>query len=222
MRLSGYVAHPSQSRSNNRMQYLFLNGRHIRDSALQHALGEAYRGLLMTGRYPIAFLSLEMPPEMVDVNVHPTKLEVRFQDAGRLYSQLLSTLRSKFLTTDLTTLGQAPPASAKSPAAATTTPSAAKCGRNWSIGPRARWPAGNRRAAMRARGFGRDDGRGLAAAPPDGSTASRRPIGRGAEPLELTISVRPASALAAERRPPDLTRIDTPRCKLRPIAGPRS
>jgi DNA mismatch repair protein MutL len=101
--LSGYVAHPSQSRSHNRMQYLFLNGRHIRDRALQHALGEAYRGLLLTGRYPIAFLSLQMPPEMVDVNVHPTKLEVRFQDSGRLYSQLLATIRNKFLATDLST-----------------------------------------------------------------------------------------------------------------------
>ncbi len=74
---------------------------------LQHALGEAYRGLLLTGRYPIAFFTLHMPPELVDVNVHPTKLEVRFQDSGRLYSQLLSTLRSKFLTTDLNTRAKA-------------------------------------------------------------------------------------------------------------------
>jgi DNA mismatch repair protein MutL len=62
----------------------------------------------MTGRYPIAVLSLHMPSEMVDVNVHPTKLEVRFQDSGRLYSQLLSTLRSKFLSTDLTTRVETP------------------------------------------------------------------------------------------------------------------
>ena len=109
VRISGCAAHPSQSRSNNRMQYLFLNGRRIRDHALQHALAEAYRGLLMVGRYAIAFLSIEMPPDMVDVNVHPTKLEVRFRDGGRLYSQLLSTLRGKFLTTDLTTQAQAPP-----------------------------------------------------------------------------------------------------------------
>ena len=108
MPLSGYAAHPGQSRSHNRMQYFFLNGRHIRDRALQHALGEAYRGLLMVGRYPIAFLAMKMPPELVDVNVHPTKLEVRFQDSGRLYSQLLATLRGKFLTTDLTHAG--PPA----------------------------------------------------------------------------------------------------------------
>jgi DNA mismatch repair protein MutL len=103
--LSGYVANPMHSRATGRMQYLFLNGRAIRDRALQHALGEAYRGLLLTGRQPICFLRLDMPAEMVDVNVHPTKQEVRFQDSGRLYSQLLGTLRTKFLTTDLTARG---------------------------------------------------------------------------------------------------------------------
>ena len=100
--LSGYIAKPNHSRSHNRMQYLFLNGRAIRDRSLQHALGEAFRGLILTGRYPIAFLGFRMPAELVDVNVHPTKLEVRFQDGSRLYSQLLGTLRTKFLTTDLT------------------------------------------------------------------------------------------------------------------------
>ena len=100
--MRGFVANPSQSRSNNRMQYLFINGRFVRDRALQHALGEAYRGLLLTGRYPISFVNIDLPAERVDVNVHPTKMEVRFEDSGRLYSQLLSTLRGKFLTTDLT------------------------------------------------------------------------------------------------------------------------
>lgn len=108
VRIAGYAANPGQNRSNNRMQYVFLNGRHIRDRSLQHALGEAYRGMLMTGRYPIAVLALEMPVEMVDVNVHPTKLEVRFQDSGRIYSQLLSTLRTKFLSSDLTTHVETP------------------------------------------------------------------------------------------------------------------
>src|SRR5262249_25885242 len=101
-RLSGFVANPTQSRNHNRMQYLFLNGRSIRDRALQHALGEAYRGLVMVGRYPICFMRLEMPPDAVDVNVHPTKLEVRFQDSGRIYSQLLGSIRKRFLSTDLT------------------------------------------------------------------------------------------------------------------------
>lgn len=101
-RLTGFVTDPSVSRANVRMQYLFLNGRHIRDRSLQHALGEAYRGLMMVGRFPVCFLHLEMPAQLVDVNVHPTKLEVRFQEGGKVYSQLLQTLRHQFLTTDLT------------------------------------------------------------------------------------------------------------------------
>ncbi|MCH2177925.1 MAG: DNA mismatch repair endonuclease MutL [Mariniblastus sp.] len=104
--LSGFVVDPSVSRGNNRLQYLFLNGRYIRDRSLQHALSEAYRGLLMTGRFPITFLNMEMAPDQVDVNVHPAKLEVRFQNGGKLYSQLLSTIRNRFLATDLTAKAQ--------------------------------------------------------------------------------------------------------------------
>jgi len=104
--ISGFVVNPSVNRSNNRMQYLFLNDRFIRDRSLQHALSEAYRGLLMVGRYPICFLRMQMPFELVDVNVHPAKLEVRFQNGGAVYRQLLGTLRSKFLSTDLTAKGQ--------------------------------------------------------------------------------------------------------------------
>ena len=101
VRLSGYAAHPSHSRSNANMQYIFVNGRYVRDRSLQHALREAYRGLMLTGRFPVAFVNLAMPPEQVDVNVHPTKIEVRFREASRHYGQLLSTLRTKFLSTDL-------------------------------------------------------------------------------------------------------------------------
>ncbi len=125
--LWGFAAHPSQSRSHNRMQYFFLNGRHIRDRSLQHALGEAYRGLLTVGRFPVAFLAMKMPADAVDVNVHPTKLEVRFQDSGRLYSQLLAMLRGKFLLTDLTAAGTAP-ATAVGPANAGGEPMVAAVG----------------------------------------------------------------------------------------------
>ena len=97
IRLWGYVAEPSVSKSTRKNQYLFLNGRSIQDRSLQHALGEAYRGLLMVGRHPVSFLFLEIPPALVDVNVHPTKTEVRFQDSQILYRQLLHTLRDKFL-----------------------------------------------------------------------------------------------------------------------------
>jgi DNA mismatch repair protein MutL len=98
--IHGYVCDPSVSRSNNRMQYLFLNGRHIRDKALQHALGESYRGLLMVGRMPVCFLHVDIDPKTVDVNVHPTKVEVRFEDSGAIYTRLLSGLRNKFLNSD--------------------------------------------------------------------------------------------------------------------------
>jgi DNA mismatch repair protein MutL len=108
--LWGYVAHPSQSRSSNKGQYLFVGGRYVRDRALTHALAEAYRGLLMVGRMPIAFLFLEIPPEDVDVNVHPTKIEVRFRDSQRIYSRLLATVRQTFLASDLHSRLQAPPA----------------------------------------------------------------------------------------------------------------
>jgi len=63
--LTGYVANPMHSRATGRMQYLFLNGRAIRDRSLQHALCEAYRGLMLTGRQPICFLRLDMPPALV-------------------------------------------------------------------------------------------------------------------------------------------------------------
>ncbi len=102
VQITGYACDPSVSRGNNRMQYLFLNGRHIRDRALQHALGEAYRGMLMVGRHPVCFLRMRMPADMIDVNVHPAKLEVRFTDSGRVYSRLLQTLRQRFLSTDMT------------------------------------------------------------------------------------------------------------------------
>ncbi|WP_254506860.1 DNA mismatch repair endonuclease MutL [Anatilimnocola floriformis] len=102
VQLDGFVCDPQFSRSNNRMQYIFLNGRHIRDRSLQHALGESFRGLLLHGRFPIGFLRLNMPADSVDVNVHPTKLEVRFQDSGRIYSLVLGSIRKRFLATDLT------------------------------------------------------------------------------------------------------------------------
>lgn len=101
IRVHGYVADPSVNRPTNRLQYLFVNGRFIRDRSLGHAVQEAYRGLLLTGRYPITFLFIDMPSDQVDVNVHPTKVEVRFEEPRRLYSQILSTIREKFLQADL-------------------------------------------------------------------------------------------------------------------------
>ncbi len=111
VRMWGYVGHPNMSKSTRKMQYLFLNGRWITDRSLLHALTEAYRGLLMVGRQPVAFLFVEMPPDRVDVNVHPTKVEVRFQDSQQLFRQLLSMVRTKFLSMDLQSQLRLPTAS---------------------------------------------------------------------------------------------------------------
>jgi DNA mismatch repair protein MutL len=106
--LCGHIADPTCERGNAKMQYLFVNGRWIRDRNLGHALQEAYRGLLMTGRYAVAFLFFELPPEQVDVNVHPTKAEVRFRDAQALYHLMLTTLRERLRGQNLTPRLQIP------------------------------------------------------------------------------------------------------------------
>ncbi|NNJ24507.1 DNA mismatch repair endonuclease MutL [Alienimonas chondri] len=99
-RLWGFAGHPGDSKGSRKGNYLFLNGRWITDRSLQHALSEAYRGLVMIGRHPISFLFLETAPDAADVNVHPTKCEVRFRDSSSLYRQLLGTLRTEFLKRD--------------------------------------------------------------------------------------------------------------------------
>jgi DNA mismatch repair protein MutL len=79
-----------------------LNGRHIKDRFIQHALREAFRGLTEPGRHPAAILMLDVPPGDVDVNVHPTKIEVRFRDGGRVHGLVHSGVREKLLENDLT------------------------------------------------------------------------------------------------------------------------
>jgi DNA mismatch repair protein MutL len=106
--LRGYIGDPACERGNAKLQYLFVNRRWVRDRSLGHALQEAYRGLLMTGRYPVAFLFLELPPDQVDVNVHPTKVEVRFRDGQALYHLVFAALRDRLRAENLTARLQPP------------------------------------------------------------------------------------------------------------------
>ncbi|RKY23461.1 MAG: DNA mismatch repair endonuclease MutL [Planctomycetota bacterium] len=92
---------PCVSRTNSKFQYVFLNGRFIRDRFISHAIKEAYRGLLEPGRFPVVFLFIQMPCENYDVNVHPTKIEVRFYNSNLVHSQILAALREKLLATNL-------------------------------------------------------------------------------------------------------------------------
>jgi len=99
--IRGFVGRPDDDMASGRLQHLFVAGRPFRDRSILHAVQEAYRGLLLSGRQPIVFLQFSVPPEMVDVNVHPAKMEVRFRDPSRLYRLVLSTLRARFLACDL-------------------------------------------------------------------------------------------------------------------------
>ena len=106
--IRGLIAPPQNSRLTAKWQYIFLNGRYIRDRFIQHALREAYRGLMEPSRQPVVFLYLLMPPELVDFNVHPTKIEVRFADSNRIHSAVLRCLRDRLTRTDLTAAGAEP------------------------------------------------------------------------------------------------------------------
>ncbi|MCK4275166.1 MAG: DNA mismatch repair endonuclease MutL, partial [Phycisphaerae bacterium] len=77
--IEGLIAPPAAARGSSKWQYVLLNGRYIRDRLLGHAIREAYRGLVDPNRWPVVFAFIHVEPDCVDVNVHPTKIEVRFR-----------------------------------------------------------------------------------------------------------------------------------------------
>jgi len=102
IRIAGLIGLPELANPTAKYQFMYLNGRAIRDRFIQHAIKEAYRGLMEPGRQPAAILMIDMPPGDVDVNVHPTKAEVRFKDSGRIHGLVLAGVREKLLGSDLT------------------------------------------------------------------------------------------------------------------------
>ncbi len=86
--ISGWISRPEVTRSSSQKIYLFVNGRYIRDRGLQHALFEGYGGRLMKGRFPVAVIFIHVPHDQLDVNVHPTKHEVRFSGYQAVYDLL--------------------------------------------------------------------------------------------------------------------------------------
>ena len=99
IRLWGWIGLPTFSRSQADLQYFFVNGRSIRDKVVSHAVRQAYQDVLYHGRHPAYVLFLEILPADVDVNVHPTKHEVRFRESGSIHSFVSTTLK-KALATD--------------------------------------------------------------------------------------------------------------------------
>jgi DNA mismatch repair protein MutL len=100
-RLDGFLAPPSVTRPNARDLHFFVNGRYIKDKILHRIVRDAYRDALHPGRYPVVFLFLEMDPAQLDVNVHPTKAEVRWRQPRFLHDVVAPALRRALRTADL-------------------------------------------------------------------------------------------------------------------------
>lgn len=94
LRISGYVSLPTYNKANSLSQYLFVNNRPVRDKLLLGTVKGAYQGVLEIGRYPLCALFFDVDPDYVDVNVHPTKAEVRFFDGAAVRGLLVSAIRN--------------------------------------------------------------------------------------------------------------------------------
>jgi DNA mismatch repair protein MutL len=98
--LTGFISGPMTTRSSSSHMFVYCNGRFLRDRMLTHAINSGYRGHILKGRYPVVILLIDIPPELVDVNVHPTKSEVRFRKPSGVYEGIVSaidqTLRKRF------------------------------------------------------------------------------------------------------------------------------
>jgi DNA mismatch repair protein MutL len=95
-KITGYVSRPSSTRKDRRAQMFFVNGRYVRSRILSDAAGNAYRSLLERGRYPAVVLFLAVSPGEVDVNVHPTKLQIKFDDERTLRDAVNDSIKERF------------------------------------------------------------------------------------------------------------------------------
>jgi DNA mismatch repair protein MutL len=106
--ISGFAGEPGLQRANARGIYLFVNRRPVRDRLLTHAVMEAYRNLIPKDQYPVAILFVQLPPSAVDVNVHPSKWEVKFVDSERVHRSVILGLRGVLEEARWLKEGQAP------------------------------------------------------------------------------------------------------------------
>jgi DNA mismatch repair protein MutL len=142
LRVTGGVTAPDHSEATSRAAYLFVNGRFVRDRSVAHAVLRAYAGVLPPGRHPASILFVEMPPGRVDVNVHPQKLEVRFQDAREVIDAVHHAVAAALRSAPwLKHGGGQPPPAAEEAGGAPPTPHAAEATAAFLAGLRAGLPA---------------------------------------------------------------------------------
>jgi len=187
VRLSGHAGLPSFNRSTAQAQYLFVNGRPVKDRLLAGAVRGAYMDVLAHDRHPVVALFLELPAEAVDVNVHPAKAEVRFRDAGQVRGLLVGAIRHALAaaghrgstTVGLAALGAARPAGASSAAA---------------------WPAARPAFAPRPGGLAEAAAAYQAPLPEPPAEADRLPLGAPAARAEAAVQAPdPAHPLGVAR-----------------------
>lgn len=104
----GYVCRPETARKNRSLQMFFVNSRPIKSLMLQSAVEEAFRQRIVSGRYPVCFLNISMPLSLVDVNVHPTKTEVKFSGEKRIFEAVYYGIKSAFSAADEASVFRAP------------------------------------------------------------------------------------------------------------------
>ena len=100
IKVYGYISKPEHSRPNRNMQYFFINGRYIKTRTAMVALEEAFKGSIMVGKFPSCVLNINLPCEIIDVNVHPSKLEVRFINERPVFDAIYHAVKSSLMKYD--------------------------------------------------------------------------------------------------------------------------
>lgn len=113
VRIRGFTSLPHEQRANSHSLYLYVNGRMVRDKVLTHAIRFAYRDLIPSSSFPVVLLFIELDPAMIDVNVHPTKVEIRFHKSQTIHSAILNSIERALLVNrvNLSDLARSIPAS---------------------------------------------------------------------------------------------------------------
>lgn len=94
MKISGYVSTPNYTRSSKKGYHIYINGRTVKCPVFQKAIDTAYKSLIANGKYPFVVLNLELPPADVDVNVHPTKKEVRYKNTNQVFNFIFASIQA--------------------------------------------------------------------------------------------------------------------------------